>query len=706
MQTFYKRLIATCTRLALLACCGVLTTSTAMASESNQVQRCLVIDPMALNADPVGSILLHKDKGRSLDLEMVRGLSAAQWESRPADRIQLGYEDAAVWLRVCMVNSGDSDRSFVLELEPPQMNWVDFYWGDGKHVLQAWHTGDQRPFSSRPIAYPTFAFPVEIPAGSTREAILRLDMRDGVYPSLDLKLAEAAQFLPDRQKPLLYWGGYYGIVLVLLAYNLLLYASTRDRSFMLYVIYLGLFGLISLGPFGGFGFQWLWPNHPEWNRLFDTALPGLLIIAATAFFAESLGTRKRIPRLHRTLIILTVAAQITPLTDLVLTLIPGIDPGNILGWLVRYFMVMTTVISVLYLIAGILILRSGYVQARFYVLAWAFTVAGILVHRLVRIPGLLPVNFLTENALVLATTIEFVLLALALGDRYNQIKSEAIEAQTQLYEEQRRNASRLEKMVSERTRQLRDAIVQVKNSLQRERRAQADQRDFLALVTHELRTPLAVINATAQNLERGAGQLDAPTRKRYERILKATDQLKELITRYTDEERFSILDANARIQQTDIKDLLHEVENAVAVSVDGHQLCIEVDPLVTLFPCDPKLTALALRSLVENAFKYTPRGSKVLLQSLRSGGAVSDGLFLNVVDSGTGLSSDELERVFEPHYRAANSVGTPGRGMGLSLARRMIESQGGTLTATQGHVGGTCFSIWLPWPEHLAHDAG
>jgi signal transduction histidine kinase len=97
-------------------------------------------------------------------------------------------------------------------------------------------------------------------------------------------------------------------------------------------------------------------------------------------------------------------------------------------------------------------------------------------------------------------------------------------------------------------------------------------------------------------------------------------------------------------------------------------------------------------NLTDNAMKYTPPGTRVVLR----GGRDSSGLWLAVEDEGPGLSSMELERVFKPHNRGPDTVGRPGQGMGLPLARRLIERQGGTLTATSAPGQGCCFRIWLP----------
>ena len=128
---------------------------------------------------------------------------------------------------------------------------------------------------------------------------------------------------------------------------------------------------------------------------------------------------------------------------------------------------------------------------------------------------------------------------------------------------------------------------------------------------------------------------------------------------------------------------------------DQHFIQIDDEDLPSQFFCDPSLTRLALRTLADNAVKYTPPGSMVVLR----GRQVADGVRIDVVDNGHGIALSERERIFERYYRGKQSGRQGGTGLGLALARSLIEKQGGTLTLTSDEGEGACFSVWLPSPE-------
>jgi signal transduction histidine kinase len=125
---------------------------------------------------------------------------------------------------------------------------------------------------------------------------------------------------------------------------------------------------------------------------------------------------------------------------------------------------------------------------------------------------------------------------------------------------------------------------------------------------------------------------------------------------------------------------------------EGDRFKLEVEHLPAVFPCDRNLMSLVLRSLADNAVKYTPPGSKIVL----SGQATAEGVVLMVADNGLGISPMDLPHLFERFYRGQNTGNKPGTGLSLALARRMVEMQGGTLNLASSPGHGCQVSIFLP----------
>jgi signal transduction histidine kinase len=636
-----------------------------------------------------------RDPSRRLDLDAVLQLPPQAWQGYHDRILRFGYSDAAWWVRLNLRNGGATPRHLILQVGEPQLDEVDVYQVRGTQTVARFQAGDQRPFGDRPLHSRAVAVPLALEAGESSLILIRLESADGVYDAAALGLWDSGTFEKKQKQETWLWGAYYGALMALLAYNLLLFAATRDRNFLYYCLYLGAFGLWSFGFLSGFGFAWLWPDQPSWNNAFDVLIPGLMQIPGTLFVVYYLQTRQRSPRLHRLLIALTLLVQIPSLLLLVQTTgAPQLHAQMHL--LTSTFIVLHSALTLLYLVAGIVVLRKGFRPAIYFVLAWSFLIVGGLIINLLRLPGVLPVNWFTTHSVVVGSTFEFLLMALALAARMKQLETDKRVAQASEQALQRDYAQTLQQQVAERTGTLNQSLDRLSAALDAERIAKDEQRTFLDTIAHELRTPLTVIDTIAQNLLLDAGDGDTATLDRYAKILQASQRLSGLLDHQLGDDRRSLVRNQIRRVRCDPAVLLQDAATAAALWADRHQIRVCSDDLPEVVFCDPDLTRLALRNLADNAVKYTPSGTRIILLGGRGG---SGGVWFEVADQGPPLPAEEVEQLFNRQFRGSNADGTPGKGLGLALARRMIEDQGGSLNLTTHSCAGLCFRIWLPGPD-------
>jgi len=648
-----------------------------------------------VGGDLAHQVVVLEDPSRGLDLDGVLALPAARWQPNRQDALYFGLSTSAWWVRFTLLNDGDQSQPWVLELDWPLLDWLDIYLLAGGQSLASWHTGDQRPFASRPLDTRVFAIPLTIPPGARCQIVMRLALSSGIYEPIRPQLWEPRAFHAASQWSELLAGAYYGALLALFVFYLLLFFSTWHRDFLLYAIYLALMVVWNMGLLG-YGYQYLWPDQSWWNNQFNLLLSWLASVGATLFVVHYLETRRQAPRLHRFILGLTAVMAMPVLIKLASSLGWGLSLPLPLPLLFVGYILMSWVLILLYLVAGMLAVRQGFRPARWFVLAWTFLVLGILIFDLSFVPGLIPRNPVTENSINFGSSLEFLLLALALGSRFNQLRDDKLAAERRTAELQSAHAALLELQVAERTQELHQAISKVESALEQERRAQVELREFLAGVSHELRTPLTVIDTIAQNLEIDGDQADDETRARYRQIQQVTARMSILLNGYLDEERFTLLRQGPELLPCDLRALLMDTLHAAQVLAEGHRLRVEVGDLPERFLCDPQLTRLALHNLADNAVKYTPPGTEVVLCGQLAGPREGDGVWLDVIDKGAGMKQEKLAGLFDPRVRGPRADTRTGKGLGLYLARRMIETQGGTLTATGGVGQGCHFRIWLP----------
>ncbi|MBX3052692.1 MAG: HAMP domain-containing protein [Caldilineaceae bacterium] len=224
-------------------------------------------------------------------------------------------------------------------------------------------------------------------------------------------------------------------------------------------------------------------------------------------------------------------------------------------------------------------------------------------------------------------------------------------------------------------------------------RAAQLRRQMTADIAHELRSPLSVLMGYTESLSEGVLQ---PTPA----ILRAMHEESRLLSHLVDDLRtLSLADAGELTlnrQPTDPEELLNRVAAAFALKAQAKNvdLRLEITPHLPVVSLDPERCVQVLGNLVGNALRYTPPGGVVTLRAVLTEG----GLLWQVADTGQGIPPEQMPYIFERFYRAdsARAVSETESGLGLSIAKSLIELHGGRLSA-QSEVGqGTVMSIWLP----------
>jgi PAS domain S-box-containing protein len=223
------------------------------------------------------------------------------------------------------------------------------------------------------------------------------------------------------------------------------------------------------------------------------------------------------------------------------------------------------------------------------------------------------------------------------------------------------------------------------------RRARAlEQKRFASMLNHEFRTPLSTIDGAIQRLEATGAGADDATRQRYRKIAAATDRLIEMLDDYLSPERMAELGRERPANMVSPRLLLEEV--VAQARVAGRKVGFEADHLPASLRCEPAGLRLALKLLLENALRYSPVGSPLTVAGYSVGGGVE----LALHNEGEGVPPADLPHIFGKGYRGANAAGLPGSGLGLYMARSVVDVHGGSLVHVAPAQGGAEFRLWLP----------
>lgn len=302
----------------------------------------------------------------------------------------------------------------------------------------------------------------------------------------------------------------------------------------------------------------------------------------------------------------------------------------------------------------------------------------------------------TGQGLLLALALIYIFLFPAwLLLRIRQERSRAHKAETELARSLHAAEESLERHLEARTRYLRQEIdarkameSRLQQSLDAQSRQLANQRDFSAMISHELRNPLAIIDTASQSLQMIELGQSADAAPRIRRIRAAVTRLGALADGLQSIER---LERDSATREFESVNLAAIARKAVDIfSFQNHiELDVKAEPIVA---GDAGLLEVAVANLAGNAVKYAGSYGPVIIAVDTSYGQAR----LAVSDQGPGIVQADLVHIFKRFFRSEATREQPGAGQGLFLARRICETHGGTITARNVPEGGCEFAITLP----------
>jgi signal transduction histidine kinase len=221
--------------------------------------------------------------------------------------------------------------------------------------------------------------------------------------------------------------------------------------------------------------------------------------------------------------------------------------------------------------------------------------------------------------------------------------------------------------------------------------------EFISIATHELKTPINVIGGYAELLDEGLyGNPTPKQREAVQTIEEQTRVLTSLVNQLLDISRLEAGGLQLEMQETLLQDLFTRIERSFSVLARKKNIDFKVDvennvPHSIHADAD-RITDQVLGNLLSNALKFTPDGGTI---RVRAWGA-ADGLHVEVRDSGVGVPQDQLPYIFDKYFQVGQQARTKGAGLGLAIAREIVEAHGGNISVDSQPGRGTTFSFVLP----------
>ena len=413
------------------------------------------LDTAATDASPTpltGWFELLEDPGGTLTLEQIRSPEYAARFAPSTDAgeaLNFGITPSTWWLRLRLTNGSSASLERLLEVAYARLSHLNFYAPTAAGGYSAIVTGTTEPFKSRGYANRNFVFPVRLSAHAEQTLYLRVASTTAfIVPA---RLWEPAAFQRWERSDYAAQAWYFGMAAAMVLFNLLLFVRLKDWLYLQYVGF-ALSMVFALAAQNGLVKEVFQLQSPLWSDVCTSFGYSFAIASGMLFLRGMVETRRTLPRLDPWLRGFFVFFLVSPLLFFI--------SGQLLikSAAVAYLLAMLTILAVA--------IYSAWRRQRgawFFLVAFSLLGLGAMINAL-RAMGLLPTNMLTANAMQFGSALEMLLLALALADRFNQMRREKASMQAQLLTAQkalidtlRGNEQRLEEHVAERTEALRNA---------------------------------------------------------------------------------------------------------------------------------------------------------------------------------------------------------------------------------------------------------
>jgi len=406
----------------------------------------LVIDGSVGSLSPGQRMELLEDPGRMLSVTDVMSPEySGKFRQCRSDVPNLGYTRSAWWFRFVLKNPTGETVSPVLEIEYPLIDEIEIYVPRIYGNTAMKRGGRLVPFSQKEEDYRGYVFHIEAPPRSETVYYIRVASEDSIAFPL-MVLSERAFRKKDHIGQFVF-GVYYGFIIVMILYNLLIFIATRDINYFYLILSLITMELMFKFSLNGFAFEFINGRSLWWARESIAFFMTVSMICTMQFARSLLKLRENTPLLDRAMVIIMVMEG-------------AIAAGSFIApyhYIIQATVFVSMAGAAVMWISGFLCLIRGYKAARFYLAAWSAVQVGGLLYAL-KVLGLIPSNFFTEYSWQMGCGALAFLLSLSLADMINIMKREKFNAQIEALKLKDEMNVRLEEQVNERTMELQAAM--------------------------------------------------------------------------------------------------------------------------------------------------------------------------------------------------------------------------------------------------------
>ncbi|MEJ5963048.1 sensor histidine kinase [Pedobacter immunditicola] len=670
-------------------------------------------------------VFIYEDLTGKMSLAAI--IAKNDFEANKEKVANVGLTDSKVWIKLQLLKPKSKEDAY-LEIKNPTFDEVILYSPTDSGYIRKF-SGQGTALYKRDVQHQNVIFKLPPAATDTVTYYLRINSANPM--TLPVYIGGLAATVDSIELGNVVFSLYLGLILTMFVYNIFIYFTVRDQSYFFYVIYILSVGFTQTS-LKGYSFLFFWGDNVWLNNqgiVFSIVFVGITSILFTKEFLHVKHFLKGFSPILNAVIICYVIGLLI----------------SICGYPMEAQMmlqVLTIIASLLVVTTGFLVYRKNYRPALYFTISWSCFLLGVFIFILKDV-GVLPPTFIINNAILIGSGLEAVLLSFALADKINIFKKEKEDSQAEALSISKENERLvreqnvlLEIKVKERTEALEAANETLNSALINLKETQSQLVDaekmaglgqLTAGIAHEINNPINFVTSNIKPLELDINELNEVITM-YENVdrngdmeqqLSAIEAFKRRIDiNFVREEIKSLLAGIgdgarrtaeiirslknfSRLDESDTKPVdLNEGLNSTLVLIrstfPSHLKVIKDYENIPEVECLPGKMNQVFMNLITNAvqaIKSKPQPNEEEFLTVKTW-QEDHHVKISIKDSGTGMPEDVKQKIFEPFF-TTKDVGE-GTGLGLSIVFRIIENHQGTIDVLTNLNEGTEFIITLP----------
>ena len=644
----------------------------------------------------------------------------ASTKFRKAENIDFGQSNKALWVRINILNESDIEEIFIV-LPVAHIDSIRMYDSVDFGTYGFSISGDLVKNSSKDFKDPYQIFKVRIKTSTTQSIYFRLSSSSQLILPFSIASKEAIERHISIRN--IFYGAFFGVLLVMFFYNIIVFIYTKADSYTYYIFYLISILAAQAGLIGVSNY--FLGELPVINNSLLFVGSGFAGVFSILFIQSFLGVKLKLPKLYlvlNALIFLYIVVVITALVGFYNVSFNLINLGGAL-------------IAIIFAIVSITLAMRGDRKAKFYLTAWIGLIISVIVYTLV-LGGLIDFVPNTNFIIPIGVVLETVLLSLALADSINILRKENEESQLRVMEETEKNKElilnqniTLENKVEKRTAALQQALDDLKATQSQlvQSEKMASLGTLTAGIAHEINNPINFVSANViplrenihditkliaayksidfsnlkSELKRLAGleeelELDymlAETKQLIDGIEEGARRTNTIVEGLTSFSRGDMV----KKTKADINRGIRSTISVLRSRLSNVNLIMDLDNNLPLVSCQIGKINQVVLNLINNALDALEEKNgnrRKLSELLVKTKCLEDSIQIIIGDNGNGMDKELQRKIMEPFY-TTKEVGK-GTGLGLSISYSIIEDHRGAIEIESEMGVGTMFIVTLP----------